>query len=63
MDNLDKIIAYEQGDLDNEETIKLFQNLVDTGLAWQLQGHYGRMANALIKMGFVHQPKQGDDNA
>ena len=56
MDNLDQIIAYEQGDLGEEETIKLFQNLVDTGLAWQLQGSYGRTAKALIEAGLVTLP-------
>ena len=56
MDNLDQIIAYEQGDLGEEETIKLFQYLVDTGLAWQLQGSYGRTAKALIEAGLVTLP-------
>ena len=56
MDNLDQIIAYEQGDLGEEETIKLFQNLVDTGMAWSLQGHYGRTAKALIEAGLVTLP-------
>lgn len=45
---IDKIIAYENGDLDDDETLDLFSYLVGTGLAWQLQGHYGRMAKALI---------------
>lgn len=49
----DMIIAYEMGELDTEKTIELFQNLVDTGLAWRLQGHYGRTAVALIKAGVV----------
>lgn len=53
MDQLDKIIAYEQGDLSDEDTIALFQELVDSGLAWQLQGHYGRTATALINHGLV----------
>lgn len=47
------IIAYEQGDLDDEGTVELFQNLVDTGLAWRLQGSYGRQAQRLIAAGVV----------
>ena len=52
-DYVSDIIAYEQGELDDQETIDLFQHLVDTGLAWQLQGHYGRTAKALIDAGYV----------
>jgi hypothetical protein len=53
MDQVDKIIAYEQGDLDEDATIELFQELVNSGLAWQLQGHYGRTAKSLIDAGLV----------
>jgi len=55
MDKVDRIIAYEMNELSNEETIKLFQELIDSGEAWTLQGHYGRTASALIKAGYCHR--------
>jgi len=50
---VDRIIDYEEGNLDRDETLELFQELVDNGLAWTLQGHYGRTAQALIEQGLV----------
>ena len=35
-----EIIAYEQGDLDDKGTTKLFNHLRKSGLGKQLQGHY-----------------------
>jgi hypothetical protein len=55
-DEVGAIMAYEQGDLDDEGTIELFQRLVDSGLAWRLQGHYGRTAMALVKGGHISLP-------
>lgn len=46
---INDIIAYESGELNDEETLDLFQRLVDNGMAWTLQGHYGRAAAELIE--------------
>ena len=54
MDQVSKIIAYEQGELSDDDSIELFQELIDSGLVWQLQGHYGRTATALINAGHCH---------
>ena len=59
-DQVGAIMAFEQGDLDEEGTLELFQHLVDTGLAWQLQGFYGRAAKALLDQGLIH-PRQRTD--
>ena len=36
-----------------EQVIEAWQYLVDTGLAWQLQGWFGRTARALIEQGVI----------
>ncbi len=52
MSTLDFIMDYEGGTLKNEAAlVRGFQELINTGLAWQLQGHYGRTAKALIDAG------------
>ena len=48
-----RMVAWEEGPLDRDETVKLFQYLVDNGWAWTLQGIYGRMAHSLIQEGLV----------
>ena len=55
MDDVDFIINYEGGLCSDEEIIKGFQQLIDSGLVWSLQGHYGRTATALIEAGYCHK--------
>lgn len=57
------IIAYESGELSEQETIELFQHLIDSNLAWTLQGHYGRTATALIRDGHCTPAKQPKEKA
>lgn len=52
VDQIDAIIAYESGELTEIELLNLFQDLITSGLAWSLQGHYGRVASDLIKNGW-----------
>ena len=52
-DQTQAIIDYETGQLDFDQTVELFQELVNSGLAWKLQGHYGRTAQELISQGYV----------
>ena len=55
MDMLDKIIAWEGGEMTTEEeVISFFQELINNGMAWTLQGSYGRTAKDLIDMGVCH---------
>jgi len=53
MTAIEQIIEYENGEMSEEDTIEFFQDLIESGLAWELQGHYGRTANMLIERGLV----------
>ena len=52
---LDRLIGYESGTLSLQDTVDLFQELVDSGDVWRLQGHYGRAAQRLIELGMIHK--------
>lgn len=53
-DLVGKIIEFEEGDMEKEDIIELFQELIDKDVAWSLQGMYGRMATRLIEQGYCH---------
>lgn len=55
MINLDALIAYETGTLDADGEIEFFADLIATGTAWQLQGSYGRAAQAFIDAGLISE--------
>ncbi len=50
------LIAEGEIDTDQETQIEAWQYLVDTGLAWSLQGSFGRMAQQLIDQEVITAP-------
>ena len=40
---------------DETEVFEAWQLLVDTGIVWQLEGHVGRTAAALIQAGHIQE--------
>ena len=57
-DLVGNLMVFEDGELGKDGAIALFQRLIDSGLVWQLQGHYGRQAAALIENGICHERKE-----
>lgn len=40
---------------DEATQLRAWQHLVDTGLAWKLQGWFGRRANDLLEQGYIRK--------
>jgi len=51
MDHVDKIIAFESGEMTDEEIVEFFQEIISDGTVWHLQGSYGQLASDLIDSG------------
>ena len=43
----------------DEQYIQAWQHLIDTGLAWSLQGWFGRVASSLIQQGLCYYTVNG----
>ena len=54
-DLVDQIMEYESGMLSDPETLEMFSEMVRSGTAWSLQGHYGRTATSLIEDGWLNR--------
>jgi hypothetical protein len=52
---LQRIVAWEQGELSEQATLDLFQVLVSTGVAWKCHGSVRRTAALLISQGRIRQ--------
>lgn len=47
-ERVDLIMEFEGGEITLENALKLFSELIKTGMVWKLQGVYGRTAQNLI---------------
>jgi len=47
------IMDHETGEASASNDLELFSYLIKTGQCWSLQGHYGRTASNLIKLGYI----------
>jgi hypothetical protein len=52
-DIVGRMTAFENGELSDDQALELFGELVKSGMAWQLQGAYGRTAGDLIARGLL----------
>jgi hypothetical protein len=53
MDLATKLSQFEQGAMDEQETIELFSHLLNTGIIYSLQGSYQRTAQSMIQAGVI----------
>lgn len=54
MDYINNIIAFENGELNQEQIINLFTELYQTNILFKLQGFYQRIFNDLIEGGLIN---------
>jgi hypothetical protein len=59
---VDQLIAYEEGQMTEDEQIALFQHLIDTGTCWHLEGHYQRVGATLIEAGLIKPLERAEAN-
>jgi hypothetical protein len=50
-DTTSLLLQQQQTGLDEDDNVRLFQDLIDTGMAWRLEGAIGREAMSLIDAG------------
>lgn len=62
MQLVEQLIAYEEGQITGEDEIALFQQLIDTGTCWHLDGHYHRVAATPIEAGLIKPPEKAEAN-
>jgi hypothetical protein len=59
---VDQLIAYEEGQITEDQEVAFFEHLVETGTCWQLPGHYQRVGATLIEAGLIKPPELAEAN-
>ena len=57
---VDKMVAYEGGEMIEVEAVAFFQELLDRRLISSLQGNYQRTAALLLELGHIELRKGND---
>jgi len=52
---VDRMVAYEGGEMNEDETVAFFQELLDRRLINSLQGTYQQIAALLMELGHIEQ--------
>ena len=52
-----ELAGIDERELTKEQVTEAWQHLIDTGLAWKLQGSFGRTAEFLIEQG-LNKPRE-----
>ena len=55
---MDQIIAFETGEMSEDETLDFFQDMINAGTVWELQGFYQRTATRFIQQGLCTLPER-----
>ena len=58
--SIQEMMDFEDGNLAGDDLTSMFQKLINTGLAWRLQGFYGRTAKMLIGQGLCKEASNED---
>lgn len=55
MTAFDACMLIESGEASKKKLVRAVQFLIDNGMAWTLQGFYGRLATRMIEIGLCHR--------
>jgi hypothetical protein len=61
MVSVDKIIAFEGGEMEMVDIVGMLQEMINDGTAWTFQGFYGRTARSFIEAGWCGEGRSSEE--